>query len=640
MKRFAYQWGAILAILFSAWQHALAAENGVASLRGKSAYSWETIKIGNTAELVSLLCHGCGDYSDHENVPLVSVLRDTLGDDNPENDRLVYLWLLTYSPPSVGQRILSGIPFFYWRMGGGDSPSRSTQISPLLDLTSVRHPMISSFERDILQWTVLDPAATPIRATSRAYRTNQVDQERLHLEETIAYLRQAVGDDLRLGLTAKELNTLVARLELRKRPLGGFVKEEKAAQVGEDAIRRSERIRSRNWELLRQCADKTRLYFEPLDLAGSSGQFALLWFPLEQHSEPDSTGLSSVFKLLNIKNPWRDPRLKVLSRRSWTRDVDENGNLLPAGLTGVRQVKLVPLGAYSLSYPKAPLLLVDFRDRRHVRWHEVTQRSINEITAGVVGISHFTNWYYYVAADAYNFVVSRHGGATNRADRLDCYSQFRVALRLDTALDSTLRNEMQEQIDSLATNPLESAPRGEIAGASLRYDELKNQAQTGSLVKRIDENRREELALGTETEKARLYDYVLHLVTFGAYTHRVKPDSGNNCLLDTYRRAQYLLAFLDRVSAGGTQPEVAYDPAIITHSIAELESVMPGIPSRELRAHAALTLTRIKNLSQSSNLQADCSNALAALERGARPDVQTPLQPVDFGVFAGGAGLE
>jgi hypothetical protein len=641
MKCFAYRCGAILAILLSAWQCALGAENGVASLHENSRYSWETTRIGNTAELVSLLCHGCGDYPDRENVPLLSVLRDTLGDDNPENNRLIYIWLLTYSPPSVGQRLLSGIPFFYWRIGGGGSQSRSTQISPLLDLTSLRHPMISSFGRDLLQWTVLDSAATPIRATSRAYRANEVDQERLHLEETIGYLNQAAGGDLRFGLTAKELNTLVARLELRKTFLGGFVREEEAAQVGEDAIRKAERIRSRNWELLRQCADKTGLYFEPLDLAGSSNQYALLWFALGQSSEPDGTGLSSVFKLLNIKNPWHDTRLKAPSvQRVWTRDVDENGNLLPMGLTGVQQVKLVPLGAYSLSYPKAPLLLVDFRDRRHVRWHEVTQRSINEITAGVIGISHFTNWYYYVAADAYNFVVARHGGATNRAERLDCYSQFRVALQLDSALDARLRKEMEEQIDSLSINPLESAPRGEIAAASLRYDELKDQAQTGSLEKRIDDNRREELALDAESRKGRLCDYVFHLMTFGAYTHRVKPDSGNNSLLDTYRRAQYQLAFLDRVSAGGTEPEVAYDPAIITRSISELESVIPGISSRDLREHAAVTLTRVKSLSQSSSLQADCSNALAVLERGPHPDMQAPPEPADFGVFAGGDGLE
>ncbi len=642
MKRFAYQCSAILLLVLCSLQRGPAAENAIASLPRSTHYSWETISIGATAELVSLLCHGCGDYSGGDNdVPLVAVLRDTLGDVNSENDRLTYLWLLTYSRPTVRQRVLSGVPFFYWQIGRGESQSHAAQISPLLDLTSVRHPMISSLRRDILQWTVLDPAATPIRATSRAYRTNEVDHERLHLEETIGYLRQAAGDDLRSGLTPRELNTLVARLEMRKKLLGGFVREGEAARVGEDAMLKSDRISSRNWEFLRQCADKAGLYFEPLSVAGSSGQYALLWFSLEQHPAPDNTGLSSVFKILNIKNPWRDARLKDPSRKVWVREVDENGNLLPAGLTGVRQVKLLPLGAYSLTYPKAPLLLVDFRDHRHVRWHEITQRSINEITAGVIGISHFTNWYYYVAADAYNFVVARHGGATNRSDRLDCYSRFRTAIQLDTALDPALRKELQDRIDSLSVNPLESAPRDEIATASLRYNELKNQAQTGRLLQRVDKSRRAELALDAESATGRLRDYVFHLTTFGAYTHRINSDSYSDDLLDTYRRAQYLLAFLDRVSVGGSQPEITYDPAIIVRSIAGLESVMPGIASPELHGHAALTLTRIKNLSRDTSLRADCSNALVTLERGLRPEMQSPsLQPADVGVFAGSDGLE
>ena len=45
--------------------------------------------------------------------PLVSVLRDTLGDSNPENDKLRYLWPLTYTRPGLGQRIAGAIPFLH-----------------------------------------------------------------------------------------------------------------------------------------------------------------------------------------------------------------------------------------------------------------------------------------------------------------------------------------------------------------------------------------------------------------------------------------------------------------------------------------------------------------------------------------------
>src|SRR5688572_6350313 len=38
-------------------------------------------------------------------LPLVSVLRDTLGDQIPENDRLRYVWMLNYTRPSLSQKV-------------------------------------------------------------------------------------------------------------------------------------------------------------------------------------------------------------------------------------------------------------------------------------------------------------------------------------------------------------------------------------------------------------------------------------------------------------------------------------------------------------------------------------------------------
>ena len=88
--------------------------------KDQSPYFWQATSAGSTAQLLTLLCRSClrnGDSS--ENVPLVTVLRDTLGDRNPENDRLSYVWLLSYSRPSIEQRALSAVPFFYWRAGKG-----------------------------------------------------------------------------------------------------------------------------------------------------------------------------------------------------------------------------------------------------------------------------------------------------------------------------------------------------------------------------------------------------------------------------------------------------------------------------------------------------------------------------------------
>ena len=67
-------------------------------------------------------------------VPLVSILRDTLGDDNSENNRLRYVWPLTYTRPSTKQRLAAAIPFFYARVGNKEKLTKTPP--PALDLAS------------------------------------------------------------------------------------------------------------------------------------------------------------------------------------------------------------------------------------------------------------------------------------------------------------------------------------------------------------------------------------------------------------------------------------------------------------------------------------------------------------------------
>lgn len=601
-----------------------------------TSYHWEVTSAGPTAQLLTLFCQPCQLIDDNgRGVPLVAVLRDTLGENNPETDRLLYVWLLSYARPNLGQRLLSAVPFFYWRVAEGSKAVSAHDISPLMDLTAPRHPVASEIGRDLLQWTILDPMTTPIRASSRAYRTNQADDERLHLEEAISYLRDApVGTD-DTALTETELNTVVARLELRKRLLGGLVSERRAARLGQEAGFEQERIRSRNWELLRQCADRTGLIFEPIDLAGNPGEYAILWFSPQQSFEDRGTALAPIWKLLNIRNPWTDPRLNQWHGSTYLRSLDENGTLVPAGVPGASQVQLIPLGVYSLSYPRLPLLLIDFRDKLHIRRHEMTQRTINEITAGVIGISHFTNWYYYVGSDLYDFVTARHGAAMDQAARLDCYSQFRVALALDHQLDPVLRTEMQRRVESLAVNPLEDAPNREIQIAEGRYSRLRDEIQDdGPLMMRLDKHRRSELAASGESSRARFAYTLLHDATLGLYTHRAPRSPDNLVALVRERRVEYELNFLGSLVEAGTQPEVAYDSSLIESSIDQLTNLIPEVRSRELRARATATLEGLKELSRDSLLQADCSRALLALAPSPHPTIPSSATGILTGVRA------
>jgi hypothetical protein len=64
---------------------------------------------------------GVDTLEDSKWVPLVTVLRDTLGDLNPGKTIVLrYVWPLTYTRPTVGQRVLSAVPFLYSASGQQD----------------------------------------------------------------------------------------------------------------------------------------------------------------------------------------------------------------------------------------------------------------------------------------------------------------------------------------------------------------------------------------------------------------------------------------------------------------------------------------------------------------------------------------
>jgi hypothetical protein len=570
----------------------------VCKASGLSAYYWRSLPVGQpvSAQLLTLFCHSCGTGEESErDIPLVSVLRDTLGDEAISNHRVTAVWLLTYSPPTLGQRVQAAIPFFYWTLSDGSAKVQRKDTGPLLDLSAPEHPAVTNVERQLLQWTALDTVGTPVRAASRAYRTNEVDHERVHLEEANSYLLHAPAGDDADELTVDERDFVMARLDLRKKLLGGFASSSRVTSLGREQSFEDERVRSRNWELLRLCAEKTGLAFEPLSLAGSDERYATLWYRLGAVLPPGGAKLGEIWKLLNIKDPYSDDRLK-----NWS-------GVTKMGAGGT----LIPLGVYSLSYPRQPLLMVDFRDKLHVKGRDLTQKSMDEITSGVVGLSHFTNWYYFVAADLFDFLQERRGKANNRAERLDSYSEFRVALALDRDVAPALRGEMQRHMDSLSSNPLETSPSNEMKAALARYLLLSTETagDNSRLVRRMVDQRREELAgYGIEPTRA-AFDIGLHVVTLGGYTHRAKRDDYNVALLSAQRRADFNLAFLDRLVAAGTPPEVAYQAARVRASVAELSDLLPAIDNRRIRMRAQRTLQALAEISNDGELRADCRRA-------------------------------
>ena len=559
--------------------------------------------MGDSAQLLTLFCRACSVSKDtEEDVPLVSVLRDTLGDQSSENDRVTYLWLLTCAHPRMGQRILSAIPFFYWRISKGSKSVNKHDAEPFMDLSAPENPMMARVGQGLLQWTAFDPMMTPVRASTHAYDTNRQEDERLHIEEAISYLHQAPVSNDSTALTQVELDTVIGKLKLREILLGGLGTDNQAARVGMQSDFEQERIRSRNRELLRQWTEKTGLIFEPLNLNGSHAHFAILWFPQSESAEPENLSLQSIWNLLAMRNPWTDERLKNWKGPVYERTFDKNSS-----------VSVIPLAVYSLDYPKQPLILIDFRHKLSRRRREVAQRSVNELITGVLGISHFADWYFYVALDLHRFVVGRRGAALDEASRLDCYSDFRVNLALDRTIDPSLKKDMETRIRWLAVNPLEAAPQREIQNATARYKLLEKEADDGDLMARVDKEHRFELSSFGESEKTKLTKSMLHVATFGFYKQQAK--SNDIFMLDHERRVTYQLNFLDSLIQTQASPEISYDSERIKSSVRELSSWMPSIAAPAVRSRAEATLEHLKNLSKDEELQAERTGALALMKQ-------------------------
>ena len=361
-------------------------------------YSWHVDSAPSGIELVTLFAEfpQPDDAQGSPNsVPLVSLLRDTLGDADDSNDKLDYLWLLTYTRPTKTQRFFSAIPFFYRRISAGQKTPDTGVPKPLVNLAHSKNRVWTRVSGSVIQWAAFDPQAMPIRAATRSYRTNDLNADRLHVEEAIHFLRLAPTAEYGEPVTPEQRDAVMARLALAKNTLGGLVEEEHLNRLHDSHQADWEAARARNWELLRNSAERAGLYFEPMQLDGQPDQFAVVWFPLDKTFDGSGVSLKKTWKLLQVKNPWDDPRLKDWQGYRQLRSFNAEGALLPRGEAGASQGYVAPLAVYSLTYSRQPLLLADFRSHINTKWREIFQRSWEDLATGVFALSHFTNWYYF-----------------------------------------------------------------------------------------------------------------------------------------------------------------------------------------------------------------------------------------------------
>ncbi len=236
----------------------------------------ERTPIDGGAELITI--HGKLDgISNAENnwVPLVSVLRDTLGDVNNENDRLRYVWPLTYTRPTLGQRVSGAVPFLYARVGNKKKTNAEAP-PPVLDLAAADRDVWNKIFWTALQSLLLDTYGAPLKASSRSYRQNISNYRKSHVIRALSVLTlyQAVQGEQAFSQT--ELSEIQARLMLTDKTFGGIMDTLRLEAYYEKTASQIHDERGHNWELLRQRAEAESLYFEPLQMPNGNTTHALL----------------------------------------------------------------------------------------------------------------------------------------------------------------------------------------------------------------------------------------------------------------------------------------------------------------------------------------------------------------------------
>ena len=540
-------------------------------------------------------------------IPLVSVLRDTLGDDNPENDRLRYIWVLTSARPTVLQHAAAFIPFFYWRPDLGKNLDRKP--SPVLDMGNTSKVVWNALAQSAVQAAAIDSNGALIRSTTRRYRANLADQRQVNLMEGFAVVSQLEEAPEARGLFSEpELLEMQARLALAGKTLGGLVHAEKLPEAYFKNREQTEETRGHNWELLRQRAEENGLYFEPLGFARSRTH-ALLWIAREDLvSNGGSPARKFDGRFLGIGDPFTDSRLKDWTGYTQKRYFDASGRQVEAGAADTTTRELIPLAMYGLEYPKVPLLLVDFRNTRKPKNREMLRLAAGDAVSGVLGISKWGNWPYMAGSWAWNFLRTRHGDPNNRAARLRAFTQVRRWLALDGSIDPALRADLQRRLEILGVNPLEDSVFEESEIAGRQYDALLRYADDPKgLPARLERLRNTEMAGHRHGFPARAGLRLAKWTSLGIYSHHETPDSATLAVaLDRERRAEHQVRFLETVAKSTSNPETVWNLAEVRRAVNEL--IAMGAP-----ASSARVVTRIMQETGDAEIRELCQRALAGI---------------------------
>jgi hypothetical protein len=493
-------------------------------------------------------------------IPLVSVLRDTLGDADSENDRLRHVWVHGYTTPSVPQRIASAVPFLNRRVGNKPTSGEQGVPPSVLDLAAPERDIWKHVMWTAAQYAVFDPYGVVAKTSVRAFRRNQDDYRKAHIIRALAvlslYEAETGADPV---LSPVEMREIQARLVLAQRSFGGIIDDAYLQRAYQREATTSLDLRGHNWELLRQRAEEEGLYFEPLAMPDSTATHALVWVA---RADVADTKRRFNSRFLNIRSPWGDERLLEWTGYIETRYLDEMNQPVPAETPGAHRVELIPLALYGLDHPKIPAVLVDFRDRSNPKRRELSRRVLNDVTRNVLSLSPYGDLQYFLGKSIYNFITGRRGMDINQPSRLRSYSQLKLLLSLSSSLDPELAAETTYLVERVSMNPLQNDQPIETALAHKSYAALVAAAREpdGKLSRTLERDRRAEFASLEHGNTARILLRVATVATAGVYRHREDdPPEEQLARVEVSRRLTYHTRFLEEVVRSTPVIEVAWD---------------------------------------------------------------------------------
>jgi hypothetical protein len=546
----------------------------------------ETIPVSVGGELITIFAKQKSNDGAASEIPLLSLFRDTLGDSKAENDRLRYVWWLSYTKPTFGQKAAAFVPFLYRRTSNRGAVG-SNPPPPILDVQKSDKALWGKVFWFFMRKTLFSEFGFGVRTPAQHYRQNVNDYRQSAIAASMALLSIYQETESEEILSQSEIKDIQARLALSDKTFGWHVESENLKRVHDKELTYIRDHRGHNWELLRQYSEAQGLWFEPLIMPDGSARHAIVWTTLEDVQQNAGKKFDSRF--LNIKSPWNDKELvnwKGYTRHQWY-DADDR-QVDPCTPSATKRT-MIPLAVYGLDHPKIPTILVDFRDQNNPKRREMSKRVLGDITSNVLALSQFTSVPYFLGRMFYEFATGRRGMDLNQPSRLRSYAQLKLLLSLQDSLDDTFRDEIAERAEASTLNPLQNDVEAEARLARSQYSNLLAYAQRpDGLGKKILNDRREEMARLKHGSGDRALFSIAHAFTFGLYTHREDSSPEMLARLDTRRQLDHHERFIREVAYSSAGPEIDANTEKLTRSLTYLAQFGSAAEAKTTRALAQI----------------------------------------------------